>query len=66
MAASIFMTYQIYNSSKAFHMAIQTIPSSRYLLLTVTGLSGGQDGFAHLCDVQSGQCLEKLDHGSGT
>jgi WD40 repeat protein len=29
-------------------------------------ISGGQDGFACLYDVQSGQCLEKLDHGSGT
>jgi WD40 repeat protein len=29
-------------------------------------ISGGQDGFAHLYDVQSGQFLKKLDHGSGT
>jgi len=28
-------------------------------------VSGGQDGFAHLYDLQSGQFLQKLEHSSG-
>jgi WD40 repeat protein len=28
-------------------------------------VSGGQDGFARLFDVQSGQFLQKMEHGSG-
>jgi WD40 repeat protein len=28
-------------------------------------VSGGQDGFACLYNVQSGQCLQEMEHGSG-